>query len=101
MMDPSATDPMTGLRSRRTADRIAAVRAIRRSKDRSLADGLIMVLEDRSNLVVAEAASAIRDWGLEEAIDPMARRYRWLAESGAKRDPGCLARKEIVAAFAV
>lgn len=95
-----------GLQSRKVADRLGALRAIRHQELAELAkwsSAVLDALRDSSNLVVQAAVKCLKetDWlGGPPPIDSLAQAYRRLAKDGAKRDPGCVARIEMVAGLA-
>jgi HEAT repeat protein len=91
--------PKSGLQARSATERLDAVKALAKQLDTD-PEILITALEDKSNLVVAAAATALGDRWQDIAIEPLTQCYERLSTNGVKRDPGCTARIAIVKALA-
>ncbi|MGI6081699.1 MAG: HEAT repeat domain-containing protein [Limnochordia bacterium] len=85
--------------SRTWRSRLQTVQEIVRSHDPSRRHLLVEALEDRSNFVVAAAATGLASSAGEDIIEPLMGRYRWFDEKGETRDVTCAARIAIVSAL--
>src|SRR6266850_1081151 len=56
-------------------------------------------LEDRSNVVVAQAAKIAGELGLRELVPDLIAAFERMIDDGAKRDPQCRAKKAIISAL--
>lgn len=77
------------LRSRKTEDRIRAVRQLARMNLAEATPGLLIALNDRSGFVAAEAAKALGEGADDAACAQMTARFLELSEDGGRHDPGC------------
>ncbi|HZT42338.1 MAG TPA: HEAT repeat domain-containing protein [Chthonomonadaceae bacterium] len=87
------------LKSRRTEDRIRAVRRLARAPDGSHQELLLQALCDRTPYVAALAAEALGQSAGEEAAHRMKERFLYLMQDGLRRDPGCHIRANLAFAF--
>ena len=87
------------LSSRRTEDRIRAVKQLSRLSDSESQPLLLRALRDASNYVAALAAEALGTGADDDAADIMAERFTYLCEEGLKRDPGCHIRAHLALAL--
>lgn len=104
-MTDSVYEMEKALKARSAAQRLEAVRRFR-----SLPPGilppvdrkkiLLRALTDRSNLVVAEAVKGLTEEPDPQVAEAMIERYHWFAVDGLRRDPGCVARQELVSSLA-
>ncbi len=94
------------IRSRKVADRLSALSRIRKMKmpeRETWSAAVVQALEDSSNLAVQSAVRCLREsgwFGERTPIDELRAAYDRLSLDGLKRDPGCIARIEIVEALA-
>lgn len=88
------------LGSKRTEDRIRAVGRAARLPEPERQALLLKALHDRSNYVATQAAEALSQCAQWESGDAMAKRFLYLSQQGAERDPGCHIRGQIAYAFA-
>lgn len=96
-MTPESTRAL--LKSRRTEDRIRAVRDLKAHPGPESQALLLQALKDRSNYVAALAAEALSKTADDEAAPAMVERFEHLSEDGLKRDPGCHTRSHLAFAF--
>lgn len=96
-----SADMLRRLRSRRVTDRLEAIQALAESLSTQHQEALINTLNDPSNLVIQKAVAALRqgDWPTPPPIPAFIQTYQRLAKDGKKRDPGCVARMELLQAF--
>lgn len=87
------------LRSKKTEDRIQAVKQVIRSQEPDRQRLLLEALHDRSPYVAALAAEALGEGADDRAAEVMVARFEELTEGGAKSDPGCQTRANL--AFAL
>lgn len=99
-MSDTAREIAKALKSRSVANRLEAVRRSRLLSSEEKREMLLRALVDRSNLVVAEAAKALIGAGDSEVATLMIERYTWFAADGPRRDPGCVARWQLITALA-
>lgn len=85
-------DPAARLKSRKTEDRIAAVKKIARSDGPQKQALLLVALADASPYVAALAAEALGEGVDDDALSVLLERFEFLSADGLKRDPGCLKR---------
>jgi len=87
------------LRSRKTEERIQAVRMAAGMEPGQRQELLLEAMADRSSYVAALAAEALGDGADDRAARAMVERFGSLGEDGVKRDPGCQIRANL--AFAL
>lgn len=87
------------LRSRKTEERIRAVKQLAAQPVSQVQALLLTVLGDKSGYVAGLAARALGEGADETACAQMNARFLYLSEEGLKRDPGCHVRAEL--AFAL
>lgn len=87
------------LQSRRTEDRLKAIRLMGAEPTLLDVPALLRLTADRSQLVAARAVRLLADQGVQQAVPELIARYVWLQENGPERDPGCTVRCEIVRAL--
>lgn len=92
-------DPAARLKSRKTEDRIAAVKKIARSDGPQKQALLLVALADASPYVAALAAEALGEGADDDALSVLLERFEFLSADGLKRDPGCLIRANLAFAF--
>lgn len=96
----SQGDLLAKLKARQVSVRLSAVRELASLSPEVAVDKLIEMLADRSNHVIAEAARGLETMKAAEAIGPLIQAYERLSENGLARDPGCVARWQIVTTLA-
>lgn len=87
------------LQSKRTEDRIGAVKQLIKSGLSDKQALLLKALEDRSTYVSSLAAEALGEGADDSALDAMVVRFEYLSADGVKRDPGCQIRANLAFAF--
>lgn len=96
---PDETDVASRLRSKRTEERITAVKQIARSDGPQKQALLLRALEDSSHYVAALAAEALGEGADDAALGVLVERFDFLSGDGLKRDPGCQIRASLAFAF--
>ena len=87
------------MRSRKTEDRIRAVQRLAARADADTAEILLTTLDDPSAYVGRLAADELAQVATWEICDRLTERFRYFAEDGFRRDPGCFIRTSL--AFAL
>ncbi|MDQ2686737.1 MAG: hypothetical protein M3Y28_02605 [Armatimonadota bacterium] len=87
------------LQSKRTEERIEAVKQLIKSELSDKQALLLKALEDRSTYVASLAAEALGEGTDDNALSAMIARFEYLSADGVKRDPGCQIRANLAFAF--